>query len=168
MGYEISASQLTEITKYGIGTFVDFFTEQEAQILKHGDGKRDSFQRCPLTKKIVTSRDLGKLLFEITNKRPIRLVMTTKVSAGEIFYAKDISIEEIYLCIYYSFEDLTAQFFLSDYEIEFPDNGFVALYGDARARYMQKDFDDNRQFLLNQGYSSGDKLKTESYPFVFK
>ena len=168
MGYEISASQLTEIAKEGFTVFKDFITEEEASILKNSSPVRDSFQQCSLTKKIVLKRDLGKLLFEIIGKRPIRLVMSKKTAPMESIYLKDISIEEIYIGIFFSFEDFTATFFKKDLEMEMPSSGFLALYGDARARYMQKEEDKDKHYLLNKGFASGDKLDSERFPLIYR
>ena len=168
MGYEISASQLTEITKTGAVAFSSFLSEKEIQILKHSNGVRDSFLRCPLTKKIFIHRDLGKLLFEIIEKRPIRLVMTKKVSEKESFDLSKISIEEIYIAIYFSFNNTETIFFTKDYIPIFEEEGIIAIYGDARARYVKKEEDLDNAYLLKNGYSSGDKLIISQYPFIFK
>ena len=168
MGYEISASQLTELKKIGSVVFADFITETESSILNHSSGKRDSFKNCPLTKKILVNRNLGNLLFEIITKRPIRLVFSKKVKQGEFFSITDVSIDEIYLGMFLSYTDKTVLFFTKDYVPEFESDGMVVLYGDARARYIQKDEDSDGSYLLKQGYASGDKLKSSSYPLVYK
>ena len=167
MSYELSAASLSEMRKTGLVSFADFITENDVQILRHSDGERDSFQKCPLTKKIFIHRSLGKLLFELTEERPIRLVMTKKVAASETLIANDISIEEIYVGMYLSFEDFSVTFFTSELE-EIPAEGIVAYYGSARARYLMKEKDNDSSYLLTKGYASGDKLKDKEYPFVFK
>ena len=168
MGYEISASQFTEIKKTGKVSFASFLSEEKIQILKHSSGVRDSFLRCPLTKKIFINRDLGKLLFEITEKRPIRLVMSRKVNEKESFDLSKISIEKIYIGIYFSFENTETIFFTKDYIPTFEEEGIVAIYGDVRARYIQKKGDLDTGYFIRNGYSSGDKLNISQYPFIFK
>jgi hypothetical protein len=168
MGYEISASQLTELVKEGFVVFKDFITKNDMEILENSKVERDSFQKCPLTKKILLNRDLGKLIFEIIGKRPIRLVMSKKIFSMDSIFIKNISIEEIYIGVFFSFEDLTATFFLPFVEMEMPCSGFLALYGDSRARYIQKEEDIEKHYLLSKGFASGDKLDSARFPLIFK
>ena len=168
MRYEISASQLSEIAKNGVVWFTNVITESELAILKHHAGTRDSFQICPLTKKILTSRSLGSLLFEIIEKRPIRLVMSKKMHPNESLDFDHISIDTIYLGIFFPFDGDASLFFNKNFVPEFETEGLVVLYGDARARYVRKDQDPEVSYLLKKGYASGDKLSDKEYPLVFK
>jgi hypothetical protein len=168
MGYEISSGQLTELTKTGTVTFADFITEMEGQILSHSPGTIDSFQKCPLTKKIFVNRGIGNLLFEMIKKRPIRLVHSKKLAKNTFFSLEDVSIDQVYLGMFLSYTDRTVEFFTKDYVPEFETDGIVVVYGEARARYIQKDEDVDGSYLLKQGYASGDKLATKDYPFVYK
>lgn len=168
MGYEISASQVSELTKTGRVQFVDFITDEDVSILIHSQGTRDSFQKCPLSKKILVNRSLGKLLFDILLKRPIRLVMSKKVEAGDRCDLTTISIDEVFIGMFLSFEDKSVVFFNKDFIPEFESAGMIAIYGEARARFIKKDEDPESVYLLKQGYASGDKLDTAKFPFVYK
>ncbi len=168
MGYEISASQVSEFTKTGKVQFIDFITENQVSILKHAQGDRDSFQKCPLSKKILVNHDLGKLLFEILLKRPIRLVMSKKVKAGDICDLEKISIDTVYLGMFLAFDDKSVLFFNKEFTPKFECEGIVAIYGEARARYIKKEEDPDNVYLLKQGYASGDKLLATKFPFVYK
>lgn len=168
MGYELSASQLSEMRKNGFVVFADFISEQDVAVLKHSDGDRDSFQRCPLTKKILANRDLGKLVFELCAQRPLRLVLSKKVINEEMFCLNDVSIDEVYIGMFLSYEDLSVTFFNKDHNPEFESDGMVAVYGNARSRYIQKMYDEDASYLLKKGYASGDKLSTHEYPFIYK
>ncbi|MCH9811476.1 hypothetical protein K0U07_01785 [bacterium] len=168
MGYEISAKDLTEITKTGTVTFAEFLSEEEVAILKHSGNTRDSFQNCPLTKKILTKRDLGKLLFEILEKKPIRLVFSKNISPPATFPLEDLSIDEVFIGMFLSYEDGSVTFFTKEATPELTDAGMMVVYGNARARFLPKEADKESSFLLKKGYASGDKLETKDYPLIFK
>ncbi|MCH9622124.1 MAG: hypothetical protein S4CHLAM20_15590 [Chlamydiia bacterium] len=168
MTYEISASLLIEIKKTGKVVFADFITETQIQILSHHADERDSFQICPLTKKILANRALGKLIYEIIEEKPIKLVMSKKVHKGEVFSIKDISIETVYIGVFFPFDGSGTMFFMPDHLPDFETDGLVALYGDARARYMQKEHDPDMGYLITKGYAGGDKLKSSEYPLIYK
>lgn len=168
MGYEISAKDLSEFTKTGQVSFVDFITSDQIQILKHGQSVRDSFLHCPLTKKIFTKRDLGKLLFEMIEKKPIRLVFSKKITKQQTLILEDIAIDEIYIGMFLSFKDGSVLFYNKDVEPEFEDDGIVVAFGEARARYLPKEEDKENSYLLKMGYAAGDKLKTKDFPLVYK
>jgi hypothetical protein len=168
MSYEISASQVSELKKTGRVQFVDFITETEVAILKHPKKERDSFQECPLSKKILSNHDLGKLLYELLHKRPIRLVMSKKIKANDRCDLLHISIDEVYLGMFLSFEDKSVLFFTKEFIPHFESEGILAVYGEARARYIKKEEDPESVYLLKQGYASGDKLLTSKFPFVYK
>ena len=168
MRYEIQASQLSEIKKTGKVAFVDFINETQRQILAHNAEKRDSFQFCPLTKKILVNRALGDLLYEIIEQRPIKLIYSKKVGKNESFSIANVSIETIYIGIFFPFDDSPVIFFTEKYDTEFDTDGLVALYGDARARYLQKEQDSESSYLLKKGYANGDRLNSSEYPLVFK
>ncbi|MCH9624790.1 MAG: hypothetical protein S4CHLAM27_12270 [Chlamydiia bacterium] len=116
----------------------------------------------------MVNRELGNLLFEMIKKRPIRLVHSKKLSKHTFFSLEDISIDEVYLGMFLSYTDRTVQFFTKDYIPEFETDGMVVVYGEARARYIQKAEDIDGSYLLKQGYASGDKLATKDYPLVYK
>ena len=168
MGYEISAKDLSEITKTGKVTFADFLSEREATILSHSGDKRDSFQTCPLSKKILTKKALGTLLFEILEKRPIRLVYSKNVTGETTFPLERLSIEEVYLGMFLSYKDHSVTFYTKEATPDLEGPGMLVFFGDARARFLLKEEDSERSYLLKKGYASGDKLETKDYPLVFK
>ena len=168
MGYELSASSLSAFQKTGIVEFLEFASEEQIQILSHSAGTRDSFQTCPLTRKILTHRDLGTLLNEIIQKRPIKLIMSKKLSQDEIFTPLDISIESVYIALFFPFDGSSTHFLMPEIEFEAPSEGLMVVYGDARARFVPKKNDPETGYFINKGYAGGDRLKSAEYPFVFK
>jgi hypothetical protein len=168
MRYEIQAGQVSEIKRNGNVLFLDFIDETGIQILSHNAATMNSFQICPLTKKILSNRALGQLLFEIVEERPIKLVMSKKVSKDESISINDISIETIFIAIFFPFDGSPTMFFTDLYSPVFETEGLVAFYGDARARYIPKDNDIDSRYLLKKGYAGGDKLSAIDYPLVFK
>jgi len=168
MGYELPASSLSEIKKNGKVEFLEFVSEEQIQILSHHADRRDSFQSCPLTKKILTARDLGKLLNEIVQERPIKLIYSNKLLQGREFNASVIPVETVFIGIFFPFDGSPTLFFMPEVTFEAPANGLVVLYGDARARFVPKDEDPDAGYFIKKGYAGGDKLKATEYPLVFK
>lgn len=168
MRYQIPARELSLLKKEGHVFLIDFVSEEDIKILAHNADKRDSFQFCPLTKKILTNRALGTLLYDMIEQRPIKIVMSKNVKKGQIFSLKDVSIETVLIAIFIPFDGTPALFFTPGYLPEFECDGMVALYGDARARFAKKDGDDDASYLLRKGYAQGDMLKSSEYPLVFK
>ena len=65
--------------------------------------------------------------------------MSKKVEAGDRCDLTTISIDEVFIGMFLSFEDKSVVFFNKDFIPEFESAGMIAIYGEARARFIKKD-----------------------------
>ena len=168
MAYQLSASQLSSYRKEGHFSAKDLFSENDISIILDSKEGMNTFQEDPNLKKVITKRGLGKLFFEITEKSLHRLVQTRTVSANQEILLQNISIEPIYIALFFNYDDHLITFFNQTHSHMTNSEGLLLVYGDPRARYVKKDHDINSAYLLNKGYANGDKLPSEEYPLLRK
>lgn len=197
MKFSISLEQRNFLNQKGYIPFYELLSAQELKTLNGAlqGQKHDIWRENDSVKKIVFSRRLVNLVYELTNKKPIRLAFdhylpekprgllnTEKASPVEEFFENEIPLQE-----QISINPLVGMFLLTltgdsagnGYfvlpgtifplnELSASERYFLIGYGDSHSQYLYETRDRDVHFLKTLGYVFGDRLNDNLHPILLR
>jgi len=167
MQYEITAAQLNHFKKEGEITFESLFDDSVRQVIANHQTGEDLFRKEAKIRSIVLNPKIGKLIYELIEKRPIRLLYDRIVEKSTIDL-NHLSFQGVLIGVLFPFSENTITFFSVEHPKEIEEPALLVVYGATNARYVLHEQDPNTARLKKMGYTYGDRLKTEDFPYIYR
>lgn len=167
MQYEITPAQLSHFRKKGEITFEALFDDSVRKAISHFRQGEDLFRTEEKIRSVVLNTSVGKLIFELLGKKPIRLLHDAIVQ-NQTLDLSHLCFQGVLIGALFPFSDNVITFFSVDHPIEVTEPALLAVYGENNARYVLHEQDPNSSRLKKLGYAYGDRLKIEDFPYVHR
>jgi hypothetical protein len=119
--------------------------------------------------KIAISGDLiGQIIHELAKKKPIRILYDAVIEQGE-FCALDLPFQGALMTLVVPLDEEVVNFVAADKPVLISKKSYIVVYGEANSRFMIRE--EKSEFVAEMkkmGYASGDKLKQDEFPFIYK
>lgn len=167
MNFEITASQESFFNRNGQIAFEGLFTEEELSYLATLKKGYNHWQSDERIKKIVLSKDIGKLIFALTQKRPARLLFD-RIAEDETINLQQVCFQGVLIGVLISLTSNLITFISADKEMVVEAPHLLIVYGESNVRYIFCENDSYAPFLKKKGYVYGDQLKMEDSPYLYR
>lgn len=188
MKFTISLDQRNYLHNTGYIPFYDLLNAAELKILSELPTKkqRDLWRTQAPLKQIVFSKRLAELVFELTQKKPLRLAYDQYIPERlhyeeqdplkEIFGSEPLqnrtSISSLIGALLIGIKTSESYFILPTcafpYESLEPHPFFMIAYGDSHSQYLYETRDPENHYLKSLGYVFGDHLKDNLHPILLR
>ena len=125
----------------------------------------DLWRTHPEIKKIACSRELGHIIFQLTEICPIRLLFD-RIVEGETIDLKQSSFQGIIIGALLCDHSLTL--FSPELPFLIQERSLLIVYGEVFSVFTCKKEDPFSLHPKNQGYNYGDALKSDDYPLIYR
>lgn len=184
MKFAISQEQREFFRKNGWISFVDLLDIKELVSLNEGiavalipvkrktlfEVGRDLWRKEEKVKKVVVSKRLLELAFELIQKKPLRLAFDQWVPADCKELNEFSGISPLLGVFFISLVDGSGSFYLPSTPLPSFENGpyFMIAYCDKYSQYLYEERDPQVHFPKSLGYVFGDMLKDRLHPIVLR
>lgn len=118
--------------------------------------------------KIITHRVVGEVLHQLTNKRPLRLIMSEAVASGVVDY-RGAPFQGMLLALILPFNINRLTLFAIDSDVVIENPALAAVYGINDTLLVQgRNRPDLLRAFRSRGYNIGDRLKSEDAPLIYR
>lgn len=167
MQYEVTAAQLNHFKKNGEISFEAVFDDSVRKAISIFRQGEDLFRREEKIRSVVQSPKIGKLIYELIGKKPIRLLHDAIVQKQTIDL-NHFCFQGVLIGVLFPFAENIVTFIALDRPKEVIEPALLAVYGESNARYVLHEQDPNSSRLKKLGYVYGDRLKIEDFPYVYR
>jgi len=115
--------------------------------------------------KLARNRELGHILFQLTEVRPIRFLFERPAQNETIDLSKS-SFQGIIAGVLITPATLTV--FAPDYPIAVTERATLLVYGECNSLFTCRREDPMDTILKSQGYNYGDRLDSDAYPLIYR
>jgi hypothetical protein len=165
MRYEVSSSQIAYFEKNKSITFEDFYSKESLEVLDKYPFGFDIWRQNNDVKKIVLNKNLGLVLHELLNTRPIRLLYD-KICRDEIIDLKNSSFQGV--IAYCVIGQDCIQIVSPEVATEVKEKSLLVVFGVLDSVFTFKENDPYSVSPRKLGYDYGDALSTDDYPLIFR
>ncbi len=160
MRYEVSQAQVF----YFEANKTILFEDAYPNIIYPNRGY-DLWRTDPEIKKIVCNKEFGAIIFQLTKVRPIRLLFDRVVERETVDLMKS-SFQGILIGALIRPDSLT--FFSPETPFIVEERALLVVYGTLDSVFTYKKGDPFAKNTQNQGYTYGDRLKSDDYPLIYR
>lgn len=183
MKFAISQDQRELYRKEGSISFADLLDPKELASLNEGikavlipskrkspfEQGRDLWRKDENVKKIVQSKRLIDLAFELIQKKPLRLAFDQLIPENSEELNEYSCINNLLGMFFICLEDGSGSFYLPSTPLpSFEDRFFMIAYCDKYSQYLFEERDPQVHFLKSLGYVFGDRLNDRLHPILLR
>lgn len=165
MRYEVTQSQIAYFTKNKTILFEDFFPITVNDSTHKYTSGFDLWRKHPEIKKIALNRELGTILFQLTDIRPIRLLYDQIVENETVDLTKS-PFQGAFIGVLILPTSLII--FTSELPFTVEERSLLIVYGELNSVFTFKEKSPFTARLKKQGYNYGDALSSDDYPLIYR
>ena len=168
MHFEITAQQLSKFQGDQEVTFEEAIDKATFDKIKsHSDGT-DIWRNDEVIRKGIGTRLIGAIIYELSEKKPIRILYDAIIEKGKVDLMR-LPFQGLLMGVIIPFSENHATFFAPGKEIEVEEKSYFVAYGESSARFVFREGEEiHTKKMKSMGYSYGDRLKTDDFPFFYK
>ncbi len=126
------------------------------------------FQKSKNIEKILTHKNIGEVLHQLTGERHIRLVYDEVLSKGVVDY-HNFPFQGLLIAICIPLSENKAYIFDADIDFTVEEESIAAVYGINETLLIRPESNlDLLKTYKQRGYNIGDRLKSSDSPFVYR
>lgn len=167
MNFELTASHEKYFGLNGVISFEEVLTSEDLDYLATLKKGYDLWRNDKRMEKIVLNKDIGKLIFALTQKRPLRLLFD-RIVTNETIDLGQLSFQGVVIGVLISLNDGLVTFFSLDKQMHVESPQLFIAYGESNVRYIFCEADPHAPRLKRMGYAYGDRLKAEDFPYLYR
>ena len=168
MKIEITQAQKQVYKEEGLVAFDNLIPTNLLTHISDVDIGFNQFETDPQVLKLLTTKSIGDMLFQISSERPIRLLYCEVLEKGQLNFSQ-YPIQGHFAAVVIPCSENVTTVFASNTDLLIEDKCLVALYGISASLVIKSQEGKHLQkHLQNKGYNFGDRLHSNDSPLVYR